>query len=374
VTSAPSAPREIAPSSYLDGGPWGRVERVPILLSPPLEFVAYFQQEMEHLDWHFPGHDTARVDELLARLGLEANDRRGLLARAEWNPDKQSLVIPVQPAIVAELPRLARERVYDWLSLHDANVSHANAFRYCGETLADWFRGAPLRDSTIELIQKFAYRRGPFWVFADLPLLAQTISGDELAQALKVLSREATFLMRLHVDERDSVDALAAFWGFGNRNKDIGPLLESLAHIPGGQTIDVVHLLPPFARRLLFTYPRRRQDGLDHRRDCHWTSMNFFRETPDDQFTDLQLVSQVIESRMAKVERPDLRPGDVAVFFASDQEAIHSAVWIADDVLFTKNGPAVTRPWILMQLEDLRNFYTQGRPQTVQYYRWLDLM
>jgi hypothetical protein len=374
VTSALTAPHGAEERAFLADGPWGRVERVPILLSPPLEFAAYYKRELEHLEWHFPSLDQTQVAELLERLGVEAPDRRRLLAAARWNETTASLEIAVQPAEVIELPRLARERIYDWLSLHDVNVSHANAFRFCGESVQDWFRRSPLQDSTIEFIKRYAYRRGPFWVFADLPLLAQTIQGDELALALKVLSREATFLLKLHVNPELSTAGLAEYWGVGKRNKDIGPLLESLAHIPGGQIIDVVHLLPPFARRWLYTYPRPRQDGLDHRRDCHWTSMNFFRETPDDQFTDLRFVSQVIETRMAPVAHDDLRPGDVAVFFANDQEAIHSAVYVADDVVFSKNGPALTRPWVLMRLEDLRHFYTQGRPQTVQFYRWLDLV
>lgn len=360
--------------TFLGPGAWGRVETVPILLSPPREFAAYFQKELEHLDWHFPEMTQAQVGNLLAQLGFDAQVTSELMANARWNVATNSCEIFVRPEGVADMPREPKERLYDWLSLHDINVSHANAFRYCGELLDDWFRDTELNDATVDLLRSFSYRRGPYWVFADLPLLAQRVKGEELTQALKVLSRESTFLLKLHVDSSDSISDLSDYWGFGKRNKDIRPLLESLRFIPGGQIIDIVHLLPPFARRLLYTYPRPRQDGLDHRRDCHWTSMNFFRETPDDQFTSLEFVSQVIQNRMTPVHRENLRPGDVAIFFASDQQAIHSAVYVADGVLFTKNGPSLTRPWMFMHLEPLRHFYTQGRPQTVQFYRWIDLM
>jgi hypothetical protein len=46
---------------------------------------------------------------------------------------------------------------------------------------------------------------------------------------------------------------------------------------------------------------------------------------------------------------------------------------VADDILFTKNGPAMTRPWMLMKQEHLRHFYPQSAGVQVRLYRRLGL-
>jgi hypothetical protein len=87
---------------------------------------------------------------------------------------------------------------------------------------------------------------------------------------------------------------LVRYWGRGGRERQVRPLLESLAQFRRGQSIDIVHLLPAFARRLLYTYPRPAHDGHDVLRDCHWSSLNFFADQPDDQLLNINVVCQTI--------------------------------------------------------------------------------
>jgi hypothetical protein len=48
---------------------------------------------------------------------------------------------------------------------------------------------------------------------------------------------------------------------------------------------------------------------------------------------------------------------------------IHSAVYIADDIMFTKNGRAYAQPWLLMRLKDVVTAYSFGKAPRLVYYR-----
>ena len=65
----------------------------------------------------------------------------------------------------------------------------------------------------------------------------------------------------------------------------------------------------------------------------------------------------------------NLQLGDVVLFVKEGEEAIHSAVHIADDVVFTKNGNSSSQPWELMKLEDMKTFYPTLKPMDVRFFR-----
>ena len=41
----------------------------------------------------------------------------------------------------------------------------------------------------------------------------------------------------------------------------------------------------------------------------------------------------------------------------SNGNAYHSCVYLADDIVYTKNGRSRLSPWVLMKLEDVRELY-----------------
>jgi len=48
---------------------------------------------------------------------------------------------------------------------------------------------------------------------------------------------------------------------------------------------------------------------------------------------------------------------------------IHSAVYIADDIVFTKNGLSPRDPWILMALEEVGYLYAPDDHVRIRVYR-----
>jgi hypothetical protein len=141
---------------------------------------------------------------------------------------------------------------------------------------------------------------------------------------------------------------------------NVRPLLESLAEAGGGE-IDIVHLLPPFARRRLYCYPDLNQS--DSRVNCHWTAMNFWSSQPDDRYLIADnIVDDLRKNYIPVTGQP--RYGDLLMFMGernptrpSAQLALHFAIYIADNIVFTKNGSAGNVPWILEELDRLTECY-----------------
>jgi len=49
--------------------------------------------------------------------------------------------------------------------------------------------------------------------------------------------------------------------------------------------------------------------------------------------------------------------------------AIHMCVYIADDVVFTKNGASLVAPWTLMKLPEMLKVYQPEQPIVLVGYR-----
>jgi hypothetical protein len=217
-------------------------------------------------------------------------------------------------------------------------------------------------------------------VFSDPgTLLRQLPSEDSKFRFISTLHRKVTYVAKLKVDQRTDLDSVEAYWQFKQRRHDLRPLLESLARVPGGASLDVVHLLPPFARRRLYRYP----DPAETRvlaQDCHYSSLNFFNEVPDARLADTAYQTEVFHNQYAQVDQP--RFGDVVALCregkdgASTVVMVHSAVYLADKLVFTKNGKDPSQPWILMKLDALVDRYqTLGAsdlPLKMVFYRKLE--
>ena len=61
--------------------------------------------------------------------------------------------------------------------------------------------------------------------------------------------------------------------------------------------------------------------------------------------------------------------GDVLLLMNEKQEVKHSAVFIADDIVFTKNGNNYRQPWMLMRIPDLLATYPSTPPMKAIYMR-----
>jgi hypothetical protein len=199
-------------------------------------------------------------------------------------------------------------------------------------------------------------------------VLLTKLSKDQQMRVLKAVSGQRTLSLTLHVDKDDNIAELTEYWGRGRRSKDVRPLLESLAKIKGGGAIDIAHLLPGFARSRLYTYPTPSTSEGSRLQNCHWTAFNFFSQMPDDRFTNLEdSLEELRENYYPIYRNPAL--GDLVVFSDAADPMFHVAVYIADDIVFTKNGTTFSLPWMYMRLDQMEEFYARPLTVKVSYYR-----
>ena len=145
-------------------------------------------------------------------------------------------------------------------------------------------------------------------------------------------------------------------------------MLESIAEQGGGGRIDLVHLLPPLPRKLIYTYPTPDLELSGRTPNCHWTSLNFFNYSAQDLYLDLKLAANRV---LAGYSKPKDGPsfGDLLLFLDANGNAHHSCVFVADNLVFTKNGENSAVPWILSRLEDVKQVYSREPGSRIEVMR-----
>jgi len=139
-------------------------------------------------------------------------------------------------------------------------------------------------------------------------------------------------------------------------------MLESLVDVPGGARIGVGRFFPPSPRDSLYTFPYPSANPEDGKKDCHWTALNFFRNPPDPRFLDINFVKQTLLNDYYPVPS-DMRYGDILELVTSNGDAIHSAVFIADNIVYTKNSAQPTEPFMLMTIPDMLDAFSSLIPE-----------
>jgi hypothetical protein len=350
--------------------PWGEMIVRDFDLEQPEEYAAYSDSTNQVERWTFEGMDPAQVRALMLSCGLTTSQtEHALLASSVLSTSSNTVVLP-DDDLVFSLPPPARAKLYDELGRFAANQFMQSPVSIRGPAFDAWFGNGKLSAGTFSLLKKLAYRRGDIQCLSDLAPLVRRVPDDaERIRLLRALSRQAAVLVGIHVRPDTDIDKLLGYWDRppGVRLINIRPLLESLQRRPNGGSASILYFLPPFARQRLYTYPLPSSPS-DPIMDCHWSTMNFFNETPDNRFDDPAYTLTYIRKHYYEVAKP-IAYGDIILLVNDQNIAVHSAVYLADDIFFTKNGSNFAHPWMLMRLEDLLFMYNSSHPPKVVVYR-----
>jgi hypothetical protein len=132
--------------------------------------------------------------------------------------------------------------------------------------------------------------------------------------------------------------------------KTMQPALEAVTRIPQGRAVTMLAILPPFARERLNTYSGTTNDN--DGQDGFWTTFNFFNDKPEASGTTPAMWSRRLITDYFNVFA-DPRYGDILVISRPSGEVIQTAVYLADDLVFTRLGPTRWEPWAVMSVADL---------------------
>jgi len=355
-------------------GPWGELDYAPIVISAPREYVSEEAADYSGpVVWHFSNVGPAELATILKGIGFDASLTSDLLSMSQANVSTPGMSLYPSKKFVLGLSPEDRAKLYLALADYRQNFDIRNQFLFRGDSPAEWFAGSDVTAETRKLVEPLIYRKGSFMYFADMrSIMADIPSRDQKLELLRTLRREVTFLLHVNISEKSNLESLVNYWGRGGRVQDVRPILESLVRQGPQQQINVTHLLPALARRRLYTYPARSVADMKTRRDCHWTSLNFFNETPDDKFADMATCLSELRDSFYRIHG-NLQLGDIAVVIDSNEVVVHSATYIADDVFFHRCGSDSSAPWTLARGDDLIDYYPRRGKLMVSYYRRKDM-
>jgi hypothetical protein len=379
VAKTSSRPRTVAGREMVSGTipaepaqtpAWGELAVRDIKIEPPEEYLAFELQHITTPVWIFDGKTVAQVRQLMLSCGLTQAQVDGALVASKVSTSGSTTTIVPDNELVKSLPPETRAKLYHELAHSPENEHMRFPFCYSGNAFDQTFAPDKVSPTVTALVKKLLYPRGDLQCFSDYELVLQQVSDrPEQMRLLRALSSESALMAAVRLRPDTDTDKLLGYWTWpgGVRVKDVAPLLESLKSVPDGR-IGLVYLLPQFARQRLYTFPMPSRPG-DPAMDCHWSTMNFFNEVPDDRFTDPAYTVKFLETNYYQIAKPT-KYGDIILFLDGDSNnAIHSAVYLADDIVFTKNGNNMAQPWMLMHLKDLTTKYESDGPGRMLVYR-----
>ncbi|MBC7783339.1 MAG: hypothetical protein H7144_05820 [Burkholderiales bacterium] len=343
-------------------GPWGRLEHVPIVLELPDEYVFVPPENFPPVKWTFPDFSRAQAMAFLTEAGL-TRPQLEQLEKAKWSTVANgSVVEPGDPLILA-ISTEARKNIYSRLMQFKDNQRVIDPYWYRPGIVDHRLRGSELSEASVQLLKKLLYPGGRnLLLFADIEPAVRSISDPaERQKFMKTISRKRSLIARAIITKETDINAMAEYWGVDGRQKDLVPLLSALRYnnVAGfveTPKVNLLLLLPPFARDRLYNHPFSKEQSSGEKEDCFWSAFNFFNPDPDYRLNDLAYAAQVLQKDYYKIAQPG-RLGDLILLADAGGNAVHAASFIADDIVFTKNGENYTQPWILMRMEDMLDTY-----------------
>ena len=337
-------------------GPWGVLEWENIPLEPDEVDV-----EGMHLSiptrWIFTNYSPSRLAGLFNSCELTDAQKDFLLDTNHWGALTNGYAVSPPDALILSLGQTARQSIYPVLARNPANGWQYFPFRFSLNGFDERFSGSGLPSRMIELVRQQTYTNNGAICFSTLPAMSGLFATNDLASLLVVLYRTPALIVRLRVNRDSNIKELVQYWGKGGREKTVRPLLESLVRSPGQQNVNISYLLPPFARLRLYAYPDPGMDPSAAQQDCFYTALNFFNTQPDQKYLDLGNARKALLNDYYPVQGP-MTFGDLIVLMDSANNGFHACVYVADDIVFSKNGSHSLQPWILMKMPEMLSEYS----------------
>jgi hypothetical protein len=365
----PPATEDFGKLYHCKPGPWGDLEYYYIYLEAPDRVVDHLVRPDPTPKWCFPGGTDASLRALFASAGLSVPLQNYLLEpEHRVLQDNVMTVFPPVPDLLAMTPE-QRAVIYSELAKSPLNVLHVYPACITHGDVDTWFSQSQMRPEIVDAVKKMTYMRGEVLCFSDISAILSMVDSEKEAHDLmKTMSRTASLVLQLNVKNRPDFTQAIRYWSASQRNEEIASIILPAVETDGIERLDCVHLLPSLARRYLYTYPSEELAISALMPDCSWTALNFFSAAPLNYHADDRLFLSRLADDYDEVSAP-YSFGDVLMMAGPDGVAVHSCVYIADDIVYTKNGQNPSAPWILSKLGDVQRLYTYGRQTLMQGYR-----
>ncbi|MDF1816059.1 MAG: hypothetical protein P1V20_27915 [Verrucomicrobiales bacterium] len=360
-----SEPKEIYTTRT---GPWGKLEYYYSYLDSPDGF--FRSSTRETTEWGFIGHNRGQVEDFLFGCGVDVTE---LNRDCRWIEAQNGTIVSPSNRFVATLSAEVRQTLYPAHLKLMENATHLNEFVIERSAYRENTMGLNIPEEIIKLVEERSVKMGKKTIFTETAFALSQIPDPTMKlKFLKSLARNRAVLAKLRITPDSDVEKIASWWKAGpNRTRSL-PLLENALRIPGGDSVDIIHLLPPVPRQLLNTFPTDTDEFDGRKPDCYWAAMNFFSETASNRYLDKSLPREYyFLERFKRLPRGSIPQFGDAVILADRKRNhfVHAYVHIADDIVYTKNGKGKIFPYILMRRDDLISRYQDSSDLGTDIYR-----
>jgi len=336
--------------------PWGRLKVREILLAPPYQWVDASHCQTSPRRWVVAGPDATAMARVLTEAGLTTGDVARVLSATTCAPDGRCTAEPPDDVTRGLAPKV-RQALYERLAIWPENEFATAPFVIPASHRDWWLDNEGLTPALHDLVSQLVYEHDEMIFFADMVTVCRAARSDEeRIGVVRTFWSIPSRMVWLRLDKTSNVNRIADWWEHGLRRKSARSLMKSLIRDDGETLLDLVHLLPPVPRKLLYTYPTPGSPA----RDCGWTACNFYEERANDSFLSPEKVTAFINDRTVATDFDERRFGDILLFSLPDGTVVHFAVVLAEDLLFTKNGYTEFQPWRIITLEEIQREYARA--------------
>jgi len=351
-------------------GPWGELIVSNIYLEAPDSVIEVVGKPDPVPRWNFPGASPSIVKDILVQSGVELALVERLTSADQLKASGTEVIVYPKLEDLLKIKGVVRDKLYTQISKYPQNDYYTDPVFILSGDVEEWLSEASLNANQKDVVRQLVWHRGNALVFSNVGvLLGYAQSNDEIKNTLRTITR----CMSLVVNEKfplkqDQREVFLRYW-IGNQPES--PRMTFIKAISKendiNDTVDIMHFLPVIMREKLYTFPSLKDGAKGRMPDCHWTSLNFFNLSPRDYYRNTSLAAIQLTQSYNQVSAP-YQLGDV-LCYVDNGEGLHTCVYIADNIVLTKNGENILAPWVLLTIDHVSKIYKRTPTTQIQGYR-----
>jgi len=351
-------------------GPWGELTVSNIYLEAPDSVIDVAGKPDPVPRWTFPNSSATLVKDVLIKSGVDSALVERLTSSDYLKISGTEIVIYPKLEDLLQIKGIVRDKLYTEISKYPQNEYYTDPVFILSGDVEEWLLETTLNANQKDLVRQLVWRRGDALVFSNVGiLLSHAQNNEEIKNTLRAITRCMSLVVTKKFPLKPEQREVFLNYWIGNQAES--PRMTFVKSVSKEKdlnaSIDIMHFLPAIMRERLYTFPSIKDGTKGRLPDCHWTSLNFFNLSPRDYYRNTSMAAIQLTQAYNQVSAP-YQFGDV-LCYTDNGEGLHTCVYIADNIVLTKNGENILAPWVLLTLEDVTKIYKRSPTTQIQGYR-----
>ncbi len=318
-------------------GPWGDLEAIPVNIQPPAGLFKNYRDIIDLINsskqWIFKNASLQEIRSLFLEAGLDHKTCVELLNHTKPLASEAGFITTPSEIVFYGFSPELRAKLYPLIGKYSENTTYCYPFHYNSTNPEEWFFNSSLTKEQIKKLSSLVYISQNVCCISDLHLIAPLIkTTPEWIKLLRTIYRSPALDVYLKIEKGEDTGKLIDYWKNLNRFQFITMKFQSIQNKASDVRINIGDLLPAIPRIRLNTFASNEESD-QYSMDCHWATFNFFNDQYDDRPI---LLNKICRPLFPEEEQPKF--GDIYLMTDINNNVVHSCVYIASNIVFSKNG------------------------------------